>query len=83
MREKLKETEAERKKQVDINEKYNIHYNKKKEIIASLTQELDSERRKVEELNRSNDKLVKDVAPLQEKYDGELMRNKGLSKYFQ
>ena len=81
MKEKLKETEAERKKLQDINEKYNIHYNKKKETIVSLTQELDERRQEVDELTRSNDKLVKDVAPLREKYDGELMRNKGLSKH--
>ena len=82
MKEKLKETEAERKKLQDINEKYNVHYNKKKETIVSLTQELEVKQQEVDELMRSNDKLVKDVAPLKEKYDGEIMRNKGLSKSY-
>ena len=64
----------------DINEKYNVHYNKKKETIVSLTQELDIKKQEVDELTRSMDKLVKDVAPLREKYEGEQMKNKGLCK---
>ena len=76
----MKETEGERKKLQEINEKYNIHYNKKKETIASLTQELESKKREVDELTKSHDKMVQDVAPLREQYDGEVKKNKTLGK---
>lgn len=76
----MKETEGERKKLQDINEKYNIHYNKKKETIASLTQELESKKREMDELTKSHDKMAQDVAPLREQYDGEVKKNKTLGK---
>ena len=81
VKEQLKETEAERKKLQDINEKYNIHYNKKKETIASLTQELETTRKEVEELTKTQEHLLMEVAPTREKYEGELVKNKILSKW--
>lgn len=76
----MKETEAERQKLQDINEKYNVHYNKKKETIASLTQELETKKKEIDELTKIHDKMVKEAAPLHEKYECEVMKNKGLGE---
>ena len=81
MKEKLKETEVERKKFQDINEKYNIHYNKKKEMIVALTEELESKKKEVDELIKNQEHLMNKVSPMREKYEGELAKNKVLSKW--
>ena len=81
MQQKLKEAEIERKKLQDINEKYNIHYNKKKEVIAQLTEELKAKHQEIENFKVTEDKLVKEVTPLREKLEVEAIKNKSLGEY--
>ena len=81
LRDKFASTEAERAKLQDINEKYNIHYNKKKETIAQLTEQLKSVNEEVDMLRKVEEKLVKDSAPVREELLSEQMKTKALGMF--
>lgn len=78
--EQLQSTEEERKRLQEINEKYNIHYNKKKEIIAQHEEVIKKQNQELDYYKRAEDKLTREYAPLNEKYNLEVAKNKKLRK---
>lgn len=72
--------EEECNKLTKINEQYNIHYNKKKEIIAKLQEELKSQAQIIDSAKAVEDKYASQIAPLKDKLNLEIAKNKNLGK---
>lgn len=79
--EKLKTTEADRAHLQEMTAKYNLHYNKKKDIISKQAEQMDDMNKQLDYYKRVEDKLTKEVAPLTDKLSMEVAKNKKLCKY--
>ncbi|KAL3879150.1 hypothetical protein ACJMK2_031459 [Sinanodonta woodiana] len=76
---KLSESEKELKKAKEINDKYLMHYNKKKDVISTLQQEVDLHKKAVEQIKSKNKKLEASVNPIRTQLEAETAKNKTLS----
>lgn len=78
---KLATKEEECNKLTKINEQYNVHYNKKKEIIAKLQEELKSKTQAVENARAIEEKYANQMAPMRDQLNLELAKNKTLGMF--
>ncbi|XP_052795618.1 myosin-7-like isoform X2 [Mya arenaria] len=77
--EKLKAETKERENLQNINDQYKVHYNKKKSIIAELEGRIREQTQALENARAIEDKYANMMAPMTDKYNVEVAKNKKLA----
>ena len=72
--------EEECTKLTKVNEQYNIHYNKKKDIITKLQEELKSKEMAIATAAALEEKYANQMAPMRDELNLEKFKNKSLGR---
>lgn len=80
IKETLEVKEEEIRKLTNLNDQYNIHYNKKKEIISKLQEEVKSQAKVIDNAKVLEEKYANQMAPLKDQLNLEVAKNRSLGK---